>query len=195
MHLTLMRHGEPARDNPLDPGLTELGRAQAASVVNAVRALEIDVVCASPLRRARETADVVAAALGVEVHVEPDLAEFDRGAEYRHWEDGADVWVRYLEGDLTPWGTTLPDFAARVNGVMESLRAQYSGRRVLAVCHGGVVNTWACQLLGVPERVRVLEPAYASLHRSYWDEVAWRLQSLNETCIVDRGLDNQIVES
>jgi 2,3-bisphosphoglycerate-dependent phosphoglycerate mutase len=186
--LTLLRHGEPARsgDNAAgsyelsDPPLSSRGRAQARAAAPHVVAGRYDVVYASPLRRAQETASI-AAGDGVPVAIAPGLAEFDHGTPYLHFEDGAAVWDSYLAGDLSPWGTSLEEFGSRVQQAADELAERHAGQRVLAVCHGGVVNAFACRALGVPDRVRVLAPDYCSFHRfSRETGTEWRLLSLNE---------------
>lgn len=186
MRLTLLRHGEPARSSlsdegdhdPRDPGLSERGQAQAQAVRPFIERVKYDAVYASPMRRARETAEL--AAPGIELRIEDDLVEFDHGADYLHFEDGAAVYDRYLAGDLSAWGITLVEFHARVRGAMERLAERHPGQRVLVVGHGGFVNSWACQVAGRPDRVRILNPAYCSAHRFVREGARWKLVSLNE---------------
>ncbi|MFI7195180.1 histidine phosphatase family protein [Nocardia nova] len=183
MHLVLMRHGEPVRDggDPLDPELSATGVAQASAVLRYAVGEAFDVVYSSPQMRARQTASIVADRLGLPVVVDDGLVEFDHGAPYVHYDNAeADVWRHYLAGDLTPWGLTAADFHARISGVVNRMAREYAGRRVLAVCHGGVINAWTCQVFGVPHRIRVMEPGYASLHRFEHAVAGWRVRSLNE---------------
>lgn len=78
----LIRHGRPAstwggRDD--DPGLDEVGRAQARAVAERLLALPMGegprAVVSSPLRRCRETAQPLAEALGVTIIVDPQVGE------------------------------------------------------------------------------------------------------------------------
>ena len=65
--IVLVRHGEP-EDGPdcgPDPGLTDLGRRQAAAMAAVVGNEAIDAVYVSGQRRAQETGDALAAALGL----------------------------------------------------------------------------------------------------------------------------------
>lgn len=185
MRLLLVRHAEPQRASVTadDPELSDLGRAQAARVAHHLRwsgPLERTTVYSSPMRRAQETAAAIAAALDLPVQVDEQLVEFDHGSDYLHFEDGAAVWDRYLAGDLTPWGTTLTAFASRVRAAAERLADRHPHEHVIAVCHGGVVNTWASQVLGVPERIRVMQPQYGSVSRFRRDALGWAVESLNE---------------
>jgi broad specificity phosphatase PhoE len=78
----LIRHGKPASvwgDADADPGLDEIGRAQARGVADALMALppgeRPTFVVSSPLRRCRETAQPFADALGVAVEIDPAVGE------------------------------------------------------------------------------------------------------------------------
>ncbi|WP_280420527.1 histidine phosphatase family protein [Nocardia carnea] len=183
MLLTLMRHGLPVRDDGdrRDPGLSAEGFAQARMVVPYARVREFDTVYASPQLRAAQTAGVVAEGLGLPVRVDEGLAEFDYGSDYMHYDNpDDDRWQRYRAGDLSPWGLTGVEFCGRIVAAMERLAQSHPGGRVLAVCHGGVVNAWTCQVLGVPDRLRMFEPGYASMHHFARSGANWDLRGLNE---------------
>lgn len=183
MLLTLMRHGLPVRadGDRMDPGLSPEGFEQAWATVPYVRARGFDAVYASPQLRAGQTAAVVAEALGLPVVVDEGLAEFDYGSDYVHYDNpDDDRWQRYRAGDLSPWGLTRAEFCGRIVATMERLSVSHAGRRVLAVCHGGVVNAWTCQVLGVPDRLRMFEPGYVSMHHFVRSGAEWGLVGLNE---------------
>jgi 2,3-bisphosphoglycerate-dependent phosphoglycerate mutase len=183
--LTMVRHGEPVRDgdghDPRDPALSDLGIAQAGATADYLATgADVDIVFASPLKRARQTADVIAARLGAKVHPVPGLVEFDYGAEYLHYEDGAAVYAQYRAGDLSPWGTTLSEFRERILGALEQIEAQSPHGRALAVCHGGVVNAFTTHVLGLHEKSRVMTPAYGSISRFERDgDGTWFVTELN----------------
>ena len=75
----LLRHGQtPASVQRLysgrgNPSLTDLGREQAAEAAALLRLTPIDAILSSPLDRARQTADAVAAGRGLTVEVDDDL--------------------------------------------------------------------------------------------------------------------------
>lgn len=182
MILTLVRHGEPARDTPeaerADPPLSDAGRLELEVARALVEIDGYDAVYCSPLRRARESADLLAP--GVELRIDPDLAEFDRDTqEYLHWEDGAGAYQPYLDGDLTPWGTTLVEFRARIGAVVERMRRECPEGRVLAVTHGGVINNFIAMLLE-SDRTSIFQPRYSSLNRFlYHPGEGWTPLELN----------------
>ena len=83
MIVHFLRHGEsvsnaePGRDLPDEAGdrLTDRGHAQAAQAARNLGDLGIDRLWSSPLRRARETAEPIAAELGLEIEIREDLRE------------------------------------------------------------------------------------------------------------------------
>ncbi|WP_054370952.1 histidine phosphatase family protein [Rhodococcus rhodochrous] len=182
MILTLVRHGEPVRGATgaaaADPSLSPAGRKQLEAARALVDADGYDVVYSSPLRRARESAEILAP--GAVVRVDDDLAEFDRATDrYLHWEDGAEIYEAYLAGDLSPWNTTLEEFRRRILDVVERMRGEARGTRVLAVTHGGVVNNFFAMLVGSP-RVALFQPGYGSINRfAYHVEEGWTPLELN----------------
>ena len=184
MHLTLMRHGEPVRvggADRCDPELSDAGWKQAHSVVRYLPASDVDAVYSSPQLRARQTAQPISSALDAPIVLDDGLVEFDHGAPYVHYDDGAaPMWRSYLAGDLSPWGLTAETFHMRIAAAMQRLADRHAEGRVLAVCHGGVINAWTCQVLGARERIQIIEPDYASLHRYRYAAGRWHVLSLNE---------------
>lgn len=81
----LARHGETSLNaagllrGRLDPALTERGREQANALAGALERVDIQVIVASPLRRAVETADAVAVLLGLSVVVDHRFNDRDYG--------------------------------------------------------------------------------------------------------------------
>ncbi|HEY0448716.1 histidine phosphatase family protein [Actinophytocola sp.] len=183
MYLTFVRHGEPARGVPHDPGLTDLGRRQAAEAAAFLSEEDYAAVYVSPLRRATETAAPIAEALGLEPVVMDGLAEFDRAAPYRHFEDlvaaGDPRIEAYLRGDLSAWGTTAEAFRSAVAGAVDRIVAGHPGRRVVVVSHGGVANVFFAAVLGI-DRLAFHSPAYGSVSRARAGAGRYSLVSLNE---------------
>lgn len=121
MALYLVRHGLAAAGvDDLDPGLADLGHAQAEATARALAATSAGRLVVSPLRRTRETADPVARALGLVPEIREEVGEvFDpamspeeRRAMIRpfmagHWSEQSDVlraWRRRVLEALTEFG-------------------------------------------------------------------------------------------
>jgi probable phosphoglycerate mutase len=190
LELLLIRHAEPVRiveaDEPADPPLHERGRSQAEALAGWLAGETLDAVWSSPMRRARETAAAVATRLGLQVVVDDDLAEFDREAtsyipleELRATRD--DRWVAMVEGDLSEFEVDPDAFRRGVVVAVERIVSANPGRTVAVVCHGGVINAYAAEVLGI-DRLLFFEPRYASVNRVAASRDGVRsIVSLNET--------------
>ena len=150
--LLLLRHGQTEMSAQRrysgrgDPELTSLGLAQAAAVAAAIRTVqdttEVSAALCSPLRRACQTAEPVAAALGVTAEPHDGLLETDFGewdgltfAEAR--ERHPDLHGRWI-GDETvhpPGGESFADVGVRVAALRDELVGAYEGQTVLLVSH------------------------------------------------------------
>ncbi len=158
MRLLLIRHGqtpanvrgELATARP-GPGLTRLGRRQAASIPDAVAGEQIAAVYVSPLTRTAETAAPLAASLGLEPQVLEGLEEIEAG----DLEDLRDmpsvmVYVRtvfgWAAGDLDvrmPGSIDGNEFFARFDGAIERIAAQHPDACVAVVSHGAAIRVWS----------------------------------------------------
>lgn len=167
--LILLRHGQTpmsaARQysGRSNPELSELGfwQAEAAAASLAERG-GIDLVLASPLRRAQQTAETVAKRLGVEVETEERLIEMDFG----EWDGLTFDEARALHPELhekwvqdptltTPGGESLQKLHRRVKKLRESLQAEHPGKNILVVTHLTVIKSLLRQGLdGGPQLFR-----------------------------------------
>jgi broad specificity phosphatase PhoE len=184
VELTFVRHGEPTRDQAFDPGLGPVGMEQARRAAEFLARESYDALYVSPLLRARQTAEPIAASLGLETVVEDGLAEFDQKVGYTHFEDlivARDPRVEaFFRGDLTDWGTDAREFKAAVYGAVDAIVDRHPGQRVVLVCHGGVANVFFGRVLGL-ERLSFHAPAYGSISRARAGAGKYTLVSLNET--------------
>jgi probable phosphoglycerate mutase len=146
----LARHGETDWNRELrwqghcNPPLNELGRDQARALARSLRAIGIAAVYASDLRRASETAEIVAAALELPVRLDPALREIDVGswAGQTLGELAArypDAVARWQETGEPGWdgGESHEEMAARVVAAIRSIAAAHADEEVLVVLHGG----------------------------------------------------------
>lgn len=174
MELLLVRHAIPARtvvqSGPADPELTEQGHEQARLLAEYLSTEPIDAVYASPLRRAVQTAEPISRRLSLSTVVVDDVAEFDRHSnEYIPVEElkatNDPRWREMVEtgrfGDADDGET----FKRRVIGAIESLIDRHPGQRVAVVCHGGVINCYLSEILGLGGVGAFFYPNYTSIHR------------------------------
>lgn len=166
----LLRHGQTAlsiesRFSGLgsDPELTAEGREQARVAGERLRAHEFDAIITSPLRRARQTAEVVSALVTVldtgsaDPVIEDGLRETDFGAWEgltfaevgRKWKDELAAWL----ADPTvapPGGESFVDTDKRVGEAIEGLRERYPGQRLLVVSHVTPIKLLVRRALDAP---------------------------------------------
>lgn len=163
MRLLLVRHGESEWNalgrlqGQADPPLSELGRHQAARMAARLVDEPIDAIVASDLIRASHTARALADAVGREVLTRADLREVDLGswtgvsrAEIEAGDPAA--WRRWRVEGIEGWegGERYAQAMDRVGAAVRSIAAEWEGRTVVAVTHGGCIRLATCLLLGMP---------------------------------------------
>jgi len=178
MRLLAIRHGETAwsrerrfagsRDIPL----TADGRRQCTALVQALAGSPIAAIYASPLVRARESAEPLATAQRLPLVFEPDFREMCFG----EWEgltrdevslrfpDDYAMWSATPERFAHPGGETLTAVADRVARALDSLRARHDKETVVLVSHGIVIRLLVLAALGLgPERLWSIEASPAGI--------------------------------
>ena len=193
MELLLIRHALPLRveglGGPADPELAADGHHQARRLAEYLAVERVDAVYASPLRRAFQTAEPVAAKQGIEVTVADGIAEYDREAsDYipieQLKEEGLPGWQDVLAGDVHRAAGVDPyEFRSGVVAAVEAIVAAHPGENVAAVCHGGVINAYLTHILGIADPSGFFYPNYTSIHRVVAARSGERsVISINETC-------------
>lgn len=130
-----------------DPPLSARGREEAEMAASALADARV-LVFASPLLRARETAEIVSSHISDgSVRIERGLMEIDVGdfsgltnAEIE--EQMPDAWAALRAGELKafPGGEARADFRARLLETLSSLAARHPDDDILAVTHGGAIG-------------------------------------------------------
>ncbi|WP_076971024.1 histidine phosphatase family protein, partial [Streptomyces sparsogenes] len=198
--LVLLRHGETALtpekrfsgSGGSDPHLSPVGRRQAELVAAALAARgTIQAVVSSPLTRCVETAEAVAARLGLDVRIEEGLRETDFGAwegltfgEVRErYPDDLQAWLTSSKTAPTGGGESFATVARRVALARDKLVARYAGRTVLLVTHVTPIKTLVRLALGAPpEALFRMEISAASLSAlAYYADGNASLRLLNDT--------------
>lgn len=197
-HITLLRHGESVgnAENRLqgqaDFPLTETGRQQSQALAKRwlAEGLTFDRVIASPLKRSRETAEIIAIALHLPVEFDPVWMERHYGKlSGMNFEEATQTEGRPLYAyPYVPVGETgesLWDLYLRGGEALRSLLSQPPGR-YLVVAHGGILNMLLYAILGITPQANFCgarflfrNTAFASLiyHPS---EHVWRVIGLND---------------
>jgi probable phosphomutase (TIGR03848 family) len=167
--------------------LSPRGRAEAAALADALASLPIHAVYSGPLERARETAEPIAAALGLEVRTAAELDELDFGQwTGKTFEELADepAWRAFNASRSSariPGGETMAEAADRAMARLAALERVHPGGLVAGVTHGDVVRGVLLRSLGVSldlvHRIEVA-PASVSAVRLY-DEMAPTVLAVN----------------
>ena len=145
MKLYIARHGETPWNvenrvsGRTDVPLTEKGVEQARLLAQNAMGKGIEVIIASPLLRARQTAQAVSEAISVPIELDERLIELDFGS----FEGGprSDPEFQYTRAQFPtryPGGESAFQLAHRVYSCLEDVKRKYAGKTVLLVCHGGV---------------------------------------------------------
>src|SRR5581483_99543 len=140
-----------------DPPLSRLGVRQAELTRNLLGVRPIDCCYSSPLLRARQTAEILAAPHGLGPVVCPDLIECDVGT----WQGLDSQAIRYFHADSYrllkecprefrfPGGEAWCDIQARIAATLERFFEQHSGQSILVVGHHLVNATFLADLMGI----------------------------------------------
>ncbi|WP_107466863.1 bifunctional RNase H/acid phosphatase [Streptomyces sp. MA5143a] len=196
----LLRHGETpltpqkrfSGSGGSDPSLSDVGRYQAERVAAALAARgTIQEIVSSPLARCRETAQIVAARLGLGVTLDDGLRETDFGAwegltfgEARErYPDDMNAWLASPDAEPTGGGESFEAVAHRVAAARDRLTEAHRGRTVLLVSHVTPIKTLVRLALGAPpESLFRMELSAASLTAlAYYADGNATLRLLNDT--------------
>jgi broad specificity phosphatase PhoE len=191
MELLLIRHALPIRiegeeGTAADPELDTRGHEQARALAAYLADERIDALYVSPMRRAVQTAEPVAATLGLDPIFDDELAEFDRQSHFyipieELKQEKDERWNDLVEGRWGADGEVDPQtFKAVVVEAVERVIAANAGRTVAVVCHGGVINAYYAHMLGL-DFPMFFEPAYTSISRVLASSRGHRqVKSINE---------------
>jgi broad specificity phosphatase PhoE len=160
----LVRHGDTAQAaegifcGDLDPPLTDHGRSQAELVARALVPVGASALYCSPKLRARQTAEPIARACGLEPVIELGLREI----AYGRWEGRTETEVRASDASAfsdwstdpalsaPPGGESAYQIAGRALPVLDRIRHDHRTGAVLLVSHKATIRVIVCALLGIP---------------------------------------------
>jgi 2,3-bisphosphoglycerate-dependent phosphoglycerate mutase len=183
--LYLIRHGQSdfdwagdrwssARGDQWNPPLSDKGREQAALLAKRLLVMDLEPfrVYSSPLRRAAETAEAFAREAGSGVTFDDELVEAHIGGwEGKSFEEIVESdpgIVQHIRHQRAIWhrapGAEQGDrFRARVRDVVEGLLSKHRDENLLLFAHGGVINAYVGEILGLRQEMFFL-PENTSLN-------------------------------
>lgn len=145
-----------------------------------------DVVLSSPLGRARQSAEIVAAEIGIsEIAIEPLLLErafgIGEGLTYAEWGE------KFAKLDDIPGAESRSSVEQRARDLLSHIEANYAGARVLAVSHGALIRFVLSEVSKgtIPPAGERLQNASLHLlhHRGAWELEGWKPQPLGSDSV------------
>ena len=145
-----------------------------------------DVVLSSPLGRARQSAEIVAAQIGIsEIAIEPLLLErafgIGEGLTYAEWGE------KFSKLDDIPGAESKASVEQRARKLLTHIESNYAGARVLAVSHGALIRFVLSEVSAgaIPPAGERLQNASLHLlhHRGSWELEGWQPQPLGSNPI------------
>ena len=169
MQLLVIRHALPLRSEPgqgSDPELSADGIAQAKRLPDALARFPITRLVSSPQRRAIQTAQPVADALGLTIDVDDRVAEYDRDLEhYTPIEEASQEDLQRLIDGHLPGGVDEDAFIARVKAGVDDIVAAAAHEDTVALfSHGGVINALVHDIMRT-KRLLCVQVDYAGITR------------------------------
>ena len=160
MKIIAIRHGETdwnaegriqgASDIPLN----KKGREQARKTADIIQSYKIDVIISSKLKRAVETAEIIAGKLNVSCVVSYEMLHERNFGDYEgmSYENVPLQCLRsYHKNLVTPNGETIREAFIRVSDCLDNILKIYSGKNILFVVHGHVLRVMQWYFNGIPE--------------------------------------------
>lgn len=203
MDLFLVRHGRSTWNNERriqghrNPPLAPQGKSSARELARLLKirfgpySVKSDVLIASPLSRARQTAGIISRALRLPLRIRLDLREACLGEwegrtvdEIRRKEPKRlDLWYRSPTMVRLRGGEPIVVFRKRVRReILAILKKHTTKQRVILVTHGGWISTLLTDVVGIPlARMWTFVLDNSSLTRLHWDGKKLYLRSFNET--------------
>jgi 2,3-bisphosphoglycerate-dependent phosphoglycerate mutase len=160
-HLYIIRHGQSMsvdRENTGDPGLTAFGVKQAERLRDRLAEsgeIAADVLISSTMQRAKQTAEIVAPALGLPIIFDDEVQELRPGEALNMSEDefreifGAVAFEQKPYFRLASGAETWVEFTLRAGTALQRITREHEGKTIAIICHGGIIDTAFLLFLGL----------------------------------------------
>ena len=165
MEILLTRHGQTEWNvlgkvqGRADIELNEKGIQQAEETGKALKNEKIDLIICSPLKRAKQTADIICKNRNIPIIydegvIERDFGEFE-GINKKEF-DFEGYWS-YKQNNKYEKAENIKDFFDRVYGFLDKIKSEYADKRILIVAHGGISIPVNCYFNGIPQDDNLLK--------------------------------------
>jgi probable phosphoglycerate mutase len=152
MKLYVTRHGQTKwnAENKIcgitDIDLSDKGIEQAEQVAAKLTDCKIDIIIASPLKRARQTAQIISDTIGCDIIIEDRLVEHNYGIYEGVTRESLEFkYARQQFPCKYPEGESIFQVVYRIYSLIEEIKTKYQNKTILLVSHGGVcrvLNTY-----------------------------------------------------
>jgi len=178
----------------VDLGLSDDGKLQAQSLADRLRLskeIKADALYASTLPRARQTAALLAPALGLSAELQENLEEWRSGDGHMDESEFAATWQGLIDRDrpfhrFVDGCETAIEFSTRVQSALHAIVKKHIGQTVVLVVHGGVIQVAFQHFFGYGDATfRRAYPAAGYTSITHWhlpmNTTKWVLESSNDT--------------
>ncbi len=165
MAILMIRHGqtdwnlEKRPQGKADIPLNETGIKQAIEISQKLKDEKIDIIVSSPLKRAKQTAEIINTEIQCPILYEEGISERDMG-EFegkRIEESNLEAFWNYEKNEKYEKAENIQDFFQRVYQTLDDIIGQYPEKNVLIVSHGGVSVPVYCYFNGIPDKDDLME--------------------------------------
>lgn len=133
----------------IDIELNDEGKNQARIVKEKLKEIKFDKVFSSPLKRAKETAEIICSQ---EITIDDRLIERFNGELEGKFKDEITVYPDFNDPNDTRFGIeSLNSFKDRINNFLDEITKNYKNKNVLVVTHAGICLYVRCYFEGEPD--------------------------------------------
>ena len=162
MKIYVMRHGqtdwnvERKLQGRTDIELNETGKHQVKQAQKEIEKYNIDLILCSPLKRTKQTAQIVSEGKNIEIIYRDELLERNFGdlEGKQPWKEplfANNEFYNYTKNIKMRNIETVRELCDRVWGLLDEIEKTYSDKNVLLVTHGGTSRAISAYFNGIPE--------------------------------------------
>lgn len=164
MEILLVRHGQTEWNllkkvqGKADIELNEEGIKQAEETRKYLQNEKIDLILCSPLKRAIQTAEIINKERNIRMIIDERVSERDFG-EFEGMSNtdfDFNTFWSYKQNLKYDKAENIKDFFKRVYDFLDSIKKEYSEKRILIVAHGGISIPVKCYFEGIPNTETLL---------------------------------------
>ena len=159
MEILITRHGQTdwnvqeKLQGKADIELNQTGIEQAKIAKNKLENEKIDLIICSPLKRAKQTAEIINEGRNIPLIIDDRIAERDFGefeGKNKSKFSFEDFWS-YKKAENYEKAEKIQDFFERIYNFLDDIKEKYKDKRILIVAHGGVSIPFRCYFEGIPD--------------------------------------------